>query len=36
MHIRDNTDIFSTCSYLMNICKERFFEFFERLLLFML
>ena len=25
-HIRDNTDIFSTCSYLMNICKERFFE----------
>ena len=26
MHIRDNTDIFSTCSYLMNICKERFFE----------
>ena len=20
------TDIFSTCSYLMNICKERFFE----------
>ena len=20
-HIRDNTDIFSTCSYLMNICK---------------
>ena len=26
MHIRDNTDIFSTCSYLMNICKKRFFE----------
>ena len=26
MHIRDNTDIFSTCSHLMNICKERFFE----------
>ena len=26
MHIRDKTDIFSTCSYLMNICKERFFE----------
>ena len=26
MHIRDCTDIFSTCSYLMNICKERFFE----------
>ena len=25
-HIRDNTDIFSTCSYLMNICKESFFE----------
>ena len=25
-HIRDNTDIFSICSYLMNICKERFFE----------
>ena len=25
-HIRDNRDIFSTCSYLMNICKERFFE----------
>ena len=25
-HIRDNTDIFSTCSHLMNICKERFFE----------
>ena len=25
-HIRDDTDIFSTCSYLMNICKERFFE----------
>ena len=25
-HIRDNTDIFSTCSYLMNICKETFFE----------
>ena len=25
-HIRDNTDIFSTCSYLTNICKERFFE----------
>ena len=25
-HIRDNTDLFSTCSYLMNICKERFFE----------
>ena len=25
-HIRDNTDIFSTCSYLMNIFKERFFE----------
>ena len=27
MHIRDNTDIFSTCSYLINICKERFFEY---------
>ena len=26
MHIRDNTDIFSSCSYLMNIYKERFFE----------
>ena len=26
MHIRDNADIFSTCPYLMNICKERFFE----------
>ena len=26
MHIRDNADIFSTCSYLMNNCKERFFE----------
>ena len=26
MHIGDNTDIFSTSSYLMNICKERFFE----------
>ena len=25
-HIRDNTDIFSICSYLMNICKERFFK----------
>ena len=25
-HIRDTTDIFSICSYLMNICKERFFE----------
>ena len=25
-HIRDNTDIFSTCSYLLNICKERLFE----------
>ena len=25
-HIRDNTDIFSIFSYLMNICKERFFE----------
>ena len=25
-NIRDNTDIFSMCSYLMNICKERFFE----------
>ena len=25
-HIRNNTDIFSTCSSLMNICKERFFE----------
>ena len=25
-HIRDNTDIFKTCSHLMNICKERFFE----------
>ena len=25
-HIGDNTDIFSTCSYLMNICKEKFFE----------
>ena len=25
-HIRDNTDIFSNSSYLMNICKERFFE----------
>ena len=25
-NIRDNTDIFSICSYLMNICKERFFE----------
>ena len=25
-HIRDNKDIFSICSYLMNICKERFFE----------
>ena len=25
-HIRSNTDILSTCSYLMNICKERFFQ----------
>ena len=25
-HIRDNTDMCSTCSYLMNIYKERFFE----------
>ena len=25
-HIRDNTDIFSTCSYLMSICNENFFE----------
>ena len=25
-HIANNTDIFSTCSYLMNICKEGFFE----------
>ena len=24
--MRDNTDITSICSYLMNICKERFFE----------
>ena len=26
MHKGDNTDILSTCSYLMNMCKERFFE----------
>ena len=25
-NLEDNTDIFSICSYLMNICKERFFE----------
>ena len=25
-NLKDNTDIFSICSYLMNICKERFFE----------
>ena len=25
-NLEDNTDIFSICSYLMNICKERFFD----------
>ena len=25
-NLEDNTDIFSICSYLMNICKERFFK----------
>ena len=25
-NLEDNTDIFSICSYLMNICKERFLE----------
>ena len=25
-NLEDNKDIFSICSYLMNICKERFFE----------
>ena len=25
-NLEDNTDIFSICSYLMNICKERFCE----------
>ena len=25
-NLEDNTDIFSFCSYLMNICQERFFE----------
>ena len=24
--MKNNTDIFSTCPYLMNICKERLFE----------